>query len=176
MTRNDVNEHGAATGARARVIVVDDDPALLAIARRGLSEEYYVVEAPNGAAALWAASLNKPDLVILDLELPDMPGYEVMEKLRDNVGCECPVIMLTGSARAEDELSCLRAGVDDFLHKPYDMTRLKERIANALRHRPAPSTLYPPAEVVVDAIPEKVPAGSHFTEGEVFVWTLAEES
>jgi two-component system KDP operon response regulator KdpE len=155
------------------VVVVDDDPALLAIARRGLSDDYLVVEAPNGAAALWAASLNMPDVVIMDLELPDMPGYEVMQKLRDNVGCECPVIMLTGSAKGQDELDCLRAGVDDFLHKPYDMELLKERISLALKHRKG---AYPPAEVVVDVIPDKVPAGSNFNDGEVFVWTLAEES
>lgn len=158
---------------RARVVVVDDDPALLAVARRGLSGEYEVVEAPNGAAALWAASLNKPDVVIMDLELPDMPGNEVMQKLRDNVGCDCPVIMLTGSVKTEDEFDCLRAGVDDFLHKPYEMKLLKERIANVLKRR---SVAYPPAEVVVDVVPEKVPAGSHFNDGEVFVWTLAEES
>lgn len=173
MVTDEESQAEAQSTARARVVVVDDDPALLAIARRGLSDEYHVVEAPNGAAALWAASLNKPDVVIMDLQLPDMPGYEVMEKLRDNVGCECPVIMLTGSEKTEDELACLRAGVDDFLHKPYDMKLLKERISLALKRR---SIAYPPAEVVVDVIPEKVPAGSHFNDGEVFVWTLAEES
>ena len=130
MTQNESQVESQST-SRARVVVVDDDPALLAVARRGLSDEYHVVEAPNGAAALWAASLNKPDVVIMDLELPDMPGYEVMQKLRDNVGCECPVIMLTGAAKPEDELDCLLAGFDDFLYKPYEMKLLKERISLA---------------------------------------------
>lgn len=132
-------QHVKEEESRARVLVVDDDPALLAIARRGLSDQYEVAEAPNGAAALWTASLNKPDVVVLDLNLPDMPGYEVMEKLRANVGCDCPVIMLTGSHSAEDELTCRRAGVDDFIHKPYDMSLLKERLADALRRRSAPA-------------------------------------
>ena len=156
-----------------RVLVVDDDPALLAVARRGLSGDYEVFDAANGAAALWIASLNNPDVVILDLDLPDMPGHEVMKRLRDKVGCMAPVIMLTGSVNESDELDCLRAGVDDYIRKPYDMARLKARIENILKRSP---TAFVPQVVVADVTPEPVPAGSHFTEGDVFVWTADQDS
>lgn len=158
---------------RSRVLVVDDDPILLAVARRGLSKKYEVLDAPNGAAALWIASLNKPDLVILDLDLPDMAGHELMKRLREAVGCTAPVIVLTGSVRDADELAYLRAGVDDFLRKPYDMERLHARIDNIL-HRT--TTAYVPAAVVVDVVPDPVPAGSHFSNGDVFVWTSGQDS
>ena len=158
---------------RPRVLVVDDDPVLLAVARRGLSKRYEVLDAPNGAAALWIASLNKPDLVILDLDLPDMAGHDLMKRLRETVGCNAPVIVLTGSVRDSDELAYLRAGVDDFLRKPYDMDRLNARIDNIL-HRA--TTAYVPPAVVVDVAPDPVPAGSHFDDGEVFVWTSGQDS
>lgn len=173
ITDDDVELMDESSLEPTRILVVDDDPALLAVARRGLSADYEVVDAPNGAAALWIASLNNPDVVILDLDLPDMPGYEVMTRLREKVGCTAPVIMLTGSIAEADELACLRAGVDDFLRKPYDMDRLKARIDNILKR---PKATYAPKTVVADVAPEPVPAGVNFNDGDVFVWTSDQDS
>ena len=116
-----------------RVLVVDDDEAQVRLARRGLSERYEVIEAHNGEQAIREASLRRPDLIVLDLHLPDMTGVEVTKRLRESAATSMiPVIMLTGSTLDEDEMAGLRAGVDDYLHKPYDFARLKVRIENLI--------------------------------------------
>lgn len=125
-----------------RVLVVDDDPVQLSMMERGLRGDYESITASTGHDALREANLRKPDLILLDLNLPDMRGVEVTKLLRESAATSLiPVIMLTGSNDQADEIASLRAGVDDFITKPFEFPRLQARIEKALlRRRPEMSS------------------------------------
>ena len=114
---------------RPRVLIVDDDPAMLRLARRGLASEYEVVDASTGTSGLEKARIAKPDAIVLDLDLPDMSGLDVMRLMRDTIGISAPILILTGGTADDDLMSSAQAEADDFISKPYDMERLKGRIA-----------------------------------------------
>src|SRR5436190_161474 len=104
-----------ATSARHRVLVVDDDPKILSLLRRGLSfEGYQVATAEDGLGALTAARDQPPDLVVLDVMMPGLDGLEVCRRLR--AGAEdVPILMLTARDTVPDRVAGLDAGADDFL-------------------------------------------------------------
>jgi two-component system, OmpR family, KDP operon response regulator KdpE len=115
-----------------RVLVVDDDRQLLralhvTLAARG----YQIVPAGTGAAALAAASAQPPDLVILDLGLPDLDGVAVIEGLRG--WCAAPIIVLSARHEERAKVRALDAGADDYLTKPFGMEELLARLRAALR-------------------------------------------
>ena len=120
-----------------RVLVVDDEPQLLRALRINLSaRRYEVVVAADGAAALEAAARHLPDLVILDLGLPDMDGAEVIAGLRG--WTKVPILVLSGRADASDKVDALDAGADDYVTKPFGMDELLARLRAAVR-RAAPA-------------------------------------
>jgi two-component system KDP operon response regulator KdpE len=127
--------------AVSRILVVDDDRQLLRALRINLSARgYEVVLAPDGAAALAAASRQPPDLVVVDLGLPDMDGVEVVEGIRG--WSRAPVIVLSARHLEQSKVRALDAGADDYVTKPFGMDELLARVRAALR-RAAPAQAEP---------------------------------
>jgi diguanylate cyclase (GGDEF)-like protein len=120
-----------------KVLVVDDDPVLLRMVQTFLlssDDPYEVLLANNGPEALEVARNEIPDLVLLDLMMPEMDGIEVCVHLRANRSTYLiPVIMLTASALHDHRLEALRTGVDDYLSKPFDPEELEVRIQSLIR-------------------------------------------
>ena len=116
-----------------RVLVVDDDPKILSLLRRGLSFDGYAVDtAVDGEAALAAARDRPPDVIVLDVMLPGVDGLEVCRRLR--VGdASLPILMLTAKDRIPDRVAGLDAGADDYLVKPFDFDELLARLRALLR-------------------------------------------
>ncbi|WP_232662413.1 response regulator [Pseudonocardia sp. TRM90224] len=130
-----------------RVLVVDDDPQILRALRINLTAHgYQVLLAQDGAAALRAAADGHPDVVVLDLGLPDMDGTDVIAGLRG--WTTVPIIVLSARTGAADTVSALDAGADDYVTKPFGMAELLARLRAAVR-RAAVSTV--DGEPVVDA-------------------------
>src|ERR1700733_11281491 len=111
----------------ARVLVVDDEPQMLRALRINLrARNYEVSVAANGAQALAEAARHPPDIVILDLGLPDLDGVEVIQGLRG--WTSAPIIVLSGRADSTDKVEALDAGADDYVTKPFGMDELLARI------------------------------------------------
>jgi two-component system KDP operon response regulator KdpE len=116
-----------------KVLVVDDEPQLLRALRINLTaRKYEVVTAVDGTSALAIAARTLPDLVVLDLGLPDLDGAEVIKGLRG--WTEVPIVVLSGRADASDKVEALDAGADDYLTKPFSMEELLARLRVARRH------------------------------------------
>jgi two-component system KDP operon response regulator KdpE len=116
----------------SRVLVVEDEPALLRALRINLrARGYEVATATAGRQALAEARQRPPDVVVLDLGLPDLDGIEVIRDLR--TWSRAPVIVLSGRAGSEDKIGALDAGADDYVTKPFDMEELLARLRAALR-------------------------------------------
>jgi two-component system, OmpR family, KDP operon response regulator KdpE len=121
----------------ATALVVDDEPQIRRFLKAGLSAHGYgVVEAPTGEAALRLATTTRPDIVVLDLGLPDMEGFQVVSSLRE--WSQVPILVLTVRGREIDKVRALDGGVDDYVTKPFGMAELLARIGALLRRaRPA---------------------------------------
>jgi len=118
----------------ARVLVIDDDPSLLRALRIGLSARGYdVVVARTGGEGVTQASLTSPDVVLLDLGLPDLDGIEVCRRLQ--AFCLAPVIVLSAAGAEERKVAALDLGADDYVTKPFGMAELEARLRVALRRR-----------------------------------------
>ncbi len=119
----------------ATIIVIEDEAQIRRFLRTALAAEgYRVYEAETGRQGLTEAATRKPDLVILDLGLPDIDGVEVVRQLR--VWCSAPVIILSARSQESDKISALDAGADDYLVKPFGVGELLARMRVALRHLP----------------------------------------
>jgi two-component system KDP operon response regulator KdpE len=115
------------------IVAVEDDPQIRRFLRTGLeSHGFQIHEAETGAKGIAEAANRKPDLVILDLGLPDMDGVEVVKKIRE--WSALPVIVLSARATETDKVAALDAGADDYLTKPFGLGELLARIRVALRH------------------------------------------
>ncbi len=115
-----------------RVLVVDDEPQILRALRINLRvRDYEVQVASTGAEALQMASHRPPDLVILDLGLPDLDGVEVIQGLRG--WTKAPIIVLSGRADSTDKVEALDAGADDYITKPFGVDELLARMRAAVR-------------------------------------------
>ena len=131
--------------AREQILVVDDEPKILRLVRSNLEKlGYKIITAQDGESALSAAEMNEPDLIILDLMLPRMDGYEVCRRLREF--STVPVIMLTAREEEPHKIRGLELGADDYLTKPFSVQELiariravlrRTRLPNATRHEPA---------------------------------------
>jgi two-component system, OmpR family, KDP operon response regulator KdpE len=146
-----------------RVLVVDDEPQILRALRINLRVRSYEVDtAATGAQALETAARHPPDLVILDLGLPDLDGVEVIEGLRG--WTTAPIIVLSGRADSTDKVEALDAGADDYVTKPFAMEELLARMRAAAR-RAGPADDQPRVrlgDLVVDLAAKRVirdPAG-----------------
>ena len=115
------------------ILVVDDEPQILRALRTILTEKgFHVVTASRGEEALTIAAANPPDVVILDLGLPDIDGYEVCARLRD--WTQVPIIVLSVRDNERDKVLALDKGADDYLTKPFGIEELLARVRVALRH------------------------------------------
>ncbi len=123
------------SAGRTRILVVDDEPAIRRLLRTGLAtQDYDVVEAADGTAALAALAEGHLDLVILDLGLPDVNGLDVLRTLRGR-GDLTPVLVLSSRDDEGGKVQALDGGADDYVTKPFGMNELVARVRTALRHR-----------------------------------------
>jgi len=120
---------------RERILVVDDDPDILQFVRMNLElEGYEVAAATGGMEALAMARESPPDLVLLDVMMPEIDGLTVLRRLRDHrATANVPVIILTAKALAEDRVRGLDLGADDYITKPFDLEELIARVRTVLR-------------------------------------------
>jgi two-component system OmpR family response regulator len=118
---------------RVRVLVVEDEVKMAGLLKRGLEEEGYAVDVSGtGHDALWLASENPYDAVVLDVMLPDIDGFEVCRSLRA-AGLWSPVLMLTARDAVPDRVSGLDAGADDYVTKPFSFAELLARLRALFR-------------------------------------------
>ena len=116
----------------ARILVVDDERQILRALNTGLRANGYDVElAADGETALAVAATNPPDVIVLDLIMPDLDGIEVIKRLRD--WSEVPIIVLSAHSEERNKVQALDAGADDYLTKPFGMDEFLARIRAALR-------------------------------------------
>ncbi len=133
------------------VLIIEDDAALL----RGLTDNfasngYRVRTASDGLSGLQAALDLAPDLVLLDIMLPKMNGFEVCQKLRQR-SLDMPIIMLTAKGQEEDVIRGLNVGADDYVTKPFSIRELLARASALLRRRARPqSSVYPFGQCIFD--------------------------
>src|SRR5918996_6000435 len=121
-----------------RILLVEDEPGLVLTLRDRLTKEGYVVEtAADGQSGLERAAGEAFDLVLLDVMLPRLGGFDVLKELRKR-NVETPVIMLTARGQVVDKVVGLKLGADDYVTKPFEMMELLARIEAKLRH-PTPT-------------------------------------
>lgn len=117
-----------------RILVVDDEPQILRVLRINLlARQYEVMTAANAVSALTSAKDEHPDLIILDLGLPDLDGVEVIRRLR--AWTQVPVIVLSGRVGSRDKVDALDAGADDYVTKPFSVEELLARVRVVTRRR-----------------------------------------
>ena len=121
------------TDATARILIIEDESPIRKFLRISLeSQGYQVIEAENGNKGLQHAAAGPPEIVVLDLGLPDMDGLEVIQRLRE--WSTVPIVVLSARGREADKIAALDAGADDYLTKPFSAGELLARIRVALRH------------------------------------------
>jgi diguanylate cyclase (GGDEF)-like protein len=118
-----------------KILIIDDDPDALLVAKTRLAKECAeIVCAQGGIAGLEAARRERPDLVLLDVDMPDLSGFDVCRALKADVElCMTPVLFLSGAGTAEDKVKGLDLGAVDYVAKPFDMFELRARVRAALR-------------------------------------------
>lgn len=123
------------TNSAVSILVVDDEPPIRRLLRTSLKAQgFYVAEAERGQTALDLVKTVVPDVILLDLGLPDMDGLEVIRRLRAT-GDKSPVIVLSSRGDERGKVEALDLGADDYVTKPFGMGELVARIRTALRHR-----------------------------------------
>lgn len=142
---------------RMRILLVEDEPRMANVIAKGLRESSYAVDvAEDGEAALYQASINDYDLIILDVLLPRRDGFEVCRELRARPD-STPVLMLTARATVDDRVTGFDAGADDYLTKPFSFRELLARVRALLRRdsqlRP---DIFRLADLVVDSASHRV--------------------
>ncbi|TKT77412.1 response regulator [Aquamicrobium sp. LC103] len=123
------------SGLPTKILIVDDEPPIRRLLRTSLaSQGFQVAEAATGSEALAEIESSEPDLVILDLGLPDMQGSELIRLLRDQ-GSSLPILVLSSRTDERGKVEALDLGADDYVTKPFGTEELLARIRTALRHR-----------------------------------------
>jgi len=147
------------------IVVIEDDPAIRLFLRTGLSaHNFKIFEADRGQQGIIEAGVRKPDLIILDLGLPDMDGVEVIKKIR--AWSAMPVIILSARSSEQHKIDALDAGADDYLTKPFGLGELLARIRVALRHsvsnpEQVENGLFVTGELKVDLLKRQVFVGDN---------------
>jgi two-component system, OmpR family, KDP operon response regulator KdpE len=123
------------TVSAVKILVVDDEPPIRRLLRVGLAtQDYAVSEAGNGKAARDSVKADLPDLILLDLGLPDMAGHDLLRGWREE-GLTLPIVILSSRTDEAGIVTALELGADDYVTKPFGMNELVARIRVALRHR-----------------------------------------
>ena len=153
-----------------RILVVEDELKMAGLLKRGLEEEGYAVDvAATGSDAVWAATENPYDAILLDVMLPDVNGFEVCRRLRAG-GRWAPVLMLTARTAVTDRVAGLDAGADDYLTKPFSFSELFARVRALVRRG---ATERPAVLEVGDLTLD--PAARRVTRGDAAVELTAKE-
>jgi two-component system, OmpR family, copper resistance phosphate regulon response regulator CusR len=153
-----------------RVLLVEDDPRIARFIAKGLREQSYAVDvASTGEDALYQATINTYDLILLDVMIPEPNGFAVCRKLRE-AGQRMPILMLTARDAVEDRVEGLDCGADDYLAKPFEFRELLARLRALLRR---PSRLQPGQLVIADLIVDT--AGQMVTRGGKLIYMTAKE-
>lgn len=137
--------------SKLRVLIVDDEHAVRRFLRTSLQAQGYdIIEAATGEDAILTAVNTKPDLIILDLGLPDMNGIQVTERLRE--WTDTPIVILSVQDQDTEKIAALDAGADDYLTKPFSVGELLARLRVALRHsqQPAGEPVFTVGDLTVD--------------------------
>lgn len=148
------------------ILVVDDEPANCELMSRFLSRDgYAIATAADGESALAAIAIRPPDLVLLDVKLPGMDGFEVCRRIKAGIATRLtPVVLVTGLDAREHKLQGILAGADDFLSKPIDSTELAARVASLVRIKRYTDDLES-AESVIFSLALTVEARDPYTDG-----------
>jgi two-component system KDP operon response regulator KdpE len=127
----------------AKVLVVDDDPSLLRALRLGLAARgHQVITAVNGEQGMSQTALASPDVLVLDLGLPDIDGLIVCKRIRQMT--DIPIVVLSATDTEDRKVAALDGGADDYITKPFGMAELEARIRTAIRHHtPEPAEAFP---------------------------------
>ncbi len=123
------------TQEKIKVLVADDDKNVIYIIKCSLPQEMFeIIEATNGKEALGMVFAESPDVLILDIMMPEMDGYRVCEQLKDHDSTrDIPIIILSAKATVEDKLKAMSMGIRDYIVKPFDPRELEARIKMAMR-------------------------------------------
>jgi DNA-binding response OmpR family regulator len=141
------------TDTKNKVLIVDDDTNILDVVELYLLREgYRVITAADGITAVKLYTEQKPDVVLLDVMLPQLDGIEVLRKIRSQ-GQAAPVIMLTAKGQEEDKLLGLESGADDYITKPFSPREVVARVKVALRRQQEATTRVPAASDAVLSMP-----------------------
>jgi putative two-component system response regulator len=151
---------------RSNILVVEDDQANRQLLVRLLSRHGYTVESvTDGEAALAAVDIRLPDLILLDVQLPGIDGFEICRRLKQRVATRLiPIVLVTGLNDRQNKMSGIEAGADDFLSKPFDMQELTARVASLVRLKRYTDELES-AESVIISLALTVEARDPYTEG-----------
>lgn len=134
-----------------RILLIDDEPQMRRFLRVTLSSQgYELVEADNGQDGLTQAATRNPDVVLLDLGLPDIDGLDVLARIRE--WSQVPVIVISAREQEQDKISALDSGADDYLIKPFSAGELLARIRVALRHRAVQQGGQPEPVFILEAL------------------------
>ncbi|MFD8143734.1 response regulator [Streptomyces sp. NPDC059708] len=163
-----------------RVLVVEDDPQLVRALKINLqARKFEVEEAPDGGSALRLAAARRPDVIVLDLGLPDMDGVDVIRNVRG--WSRVPILVLSARHTSEDKIRALDAGADDYVTKPFSMDELLARLRAAARRQEAPAASRPDEvaavttdEFTVDLVARKVRRGERTVRLTPTEWHLLE--
>ncbi len=132
-----------------RILVVDDEPRMIGFIRMNLElEGYHVLEAHNGLEALEVIRTQLPDLVLLDVMMPELDGFETLRMLREF--SSTPVIMLTAKGEEDDKVYGLELGADDYVTKPFGSRELSSRVRAVMRRAEMPSASPEEAVLKID--------------------------
>jgi two-component system alkaline phosphatase synthesis response regulator PhoP len=136
LTESEVEERiSRLSDTRTKILIVDDELDTLLPLKRALEMEgFKVIEAQDGVEALEKVSVETPDLILLDLMLPKIQGFEVCQRLKqDETTSSIPIIMLTAKGETSDKVGGIEIGADDYVTKPFDLAELKARMKAILR-------------------------------------------
>lgn len=158
-----------------RILVVDDEPHIVSLVTRGLhTEGYETIVAEDGAEALERAAEPDVALVVLDVGLPSMDGFEVLRHLRAR-GSTIPVIMLTARSGTSDTIEGLDAGASDYVAKPFAVAELLARVRSRLRESSTAPTVLQRGDVTLDVLARSVRVGERDVDLSAREFALAEQ-
>lgn len=118
---------------KSYILVVDDDEIILRLAKQTLMSHYNVVCAKSGKEALEAVEISEPELILTDLYMPEMDGFQMISAIREKTGCAIPFIIMTGNTQNTSEIEGFSFGAEDYLKKPFSYDVMLERVERVLK-------------------------------------------